>query len=411
MSDSIFLVGDDRSVTMAPSAAYDAEAELQLLLAENIHLLPGSQINQANPRRWLLIKREAGVPNHEGGGAWWSIDHLAVDQDAVPTFIEVKRACDTRARREVVAQMLDYAANGSAFWTPGQLRAWFEGDDPAGAMERLMGLLGPADDEPENVADAFWQTVGSNLGEGRIRLIFVADEIPASLQRLVEFLNEQMPRLEVLALEIRQYRVPGSRTGALVPRLVGQTSRAQAAKERTASTTARPTPWTAEEVLQFIAEAGEHAAAVSGAVGDWAAAHPFIQITGGTGRSYPSFTMYVRPGAGTTGMRGVLSIYGSPPGGTPMLEIRVAAMCQVPPYDGAQARARLTADLRALGIPRLDAEHILIDKRPNIPLDQLTGGRIERLLALVDRWITDVHAQSGDPVEAAAGLSSAVAGA
>lgn len=42
----------------------------------------------------------------------WSLDHLVVDQDAVPTFVEVKRASDTRARREVMAQMLDYAAKG-----------------------------------------------------------------------------------------------------------------------------------------------------------------------------------------------------------------------------------------------------------------------------------------------------------
>jgi hypothetical protein len=49
------------------------------LLEANVHLLPGAQINRENPRRWLLIKREAGVPNREGGGGWWSIDHLAVD--------------------------------------------------------------------------------------------------------------------------------------------------------------------------------------------------------------------------------------------------------------------------------------------------------------------------------------------
>jgi hypothetical protein len=162
----------------------------------------------------LLIKREAGIPDHEGGGAWWSIGHLAVDQDAVPTFVEVKRASDTRSRREVVAQMLDYAANGSVFWTPEQLRGWFEGDDPQGAMKRLVEFLDPSEEEPENVADSFWQGVGANLREGRIRLVFVADEIPASLQRLVEFLNEQMPRVEVLAVEIRQYPATGSKTGA-----------------------------------------------------------------------------------------------------------------------------------------------------------------------------------------------------
>lgn len=69
MSDSIFLVGDHGSLTEASSTAYNVEAELQELLADNVHLLPGAQINRDNPRRWLLIKREAGVPNHEGGEA------------------------------------------------------------------------------------------------------------------------------------------------------------------------------------------------------------------------------------------------------------------------------------------------------------------------------------------------------
>ena len=121
-----------------------------------------------------------------------------------------------------------------------QLRAWFEGGDPDSATERLVAMLEPSDDEPATVAGAFWQAVGSNLKEGRIRLVFVADEIPASLQRLVEFLNEQMPRVEVLAVETRQYRADGSKSGALVPRLIGQIARAQAAKERSATTYAAP---------------------------------------------------------------------------------------------------------------------------------------------------------------------------
>jgi len=396
MSDSIFVVGDDGSLTEAPSTAYNAEAELQELLAANIRLLPGAQIDRDNPRRWLLIKREAGVPNREGGGGWWSIDHLAVDQDAVPTFVEVKRASDTRARREVVAQMLDYAANGSVFWTPGQLRSWFEDDDPEGALERLVGWLDPSEEEPETVADDFWQAVGTNLKEGRIRLIFVADEIPASLQRLVEFLNEQMPRVEVLALEIRQYRAAGSSSGALVPRLVGQTSRAQAIKEPAAPSARRSTRWTADEVLESIAQAGEDAAEAAGAIRNWATAHPYIRITGGTGPSYPSITMSADTGRSTSRFRGVLSLYASPHGGQPMLEIRVKRMCRTPPYNGNETRARLVADLHALGVPRLETEDALIYKRPNIPLNELTGGRVERLLSLTDRWIEDVRAHAAE---------------
>jgi hypothetical protein len=36
-------------------------------------------------------------------------------------------------------------------------------------------------------------------------------------------------------------------------------------------------------------------------------------------------------------------------------------------------------------------------KRPNIPLDELTEGRIEHLLALVDQWINDIRAHTAEP--------------
>jgi hypothetical protein len=397
MSDSIFLLGDDGALTEVSSTPYDVEAELQELLADHVHLLPGAQINRDSPRRWLLIKREAGIPNQEGGGAWWSVDHLVVDQDAVPTFVEVKRASDTRARREVVAQMLDYAANGSAFWMPEQLRAWYEGDDPEAASERLAAWLDPSDDDQEGVAARFWDAVGANLREGKIRLIFVADEIPATLQRLVEFLNEQMPNVEVLAVEIRQYRAAGSKSGALVSRVVGQTSRAQAAKQRPAPPARRSARWNADEVLESIAETGDDAAAVASAVRDWAEKHPRIQVTGGVGLSYPSMTMSADSGRTRSRYRGVLSLYASPSGESPMLEVRVKRMCRTPPYNRTETRTRLITDLKDLGIPRLDAEETLADKRPNIPLNELSGGRAERLLSLVDRWIDDIRAHAGEP--------------
>ena len=44
----------------------------------------------------------------------------------MPTLVEVKRSDDTRIRREVVGQMLDYAANGVVYWPAERLRADFE---------------------------------------------------------------------------------------------------------------------------------------------------------------------------------------------------------------------------------------------------------------------------------------------
>ena len=41
-----------------------------------------------------------------------------------------------------------------------------------------------------------------NLAAKRLRLLFVADALPDELAHVVEFLNEQMPYIEVLAVEI-----------------------------------------------------------------------------------------------------------------------------------------------------------------------------------------------------------------
>jgi hypothetical protein len=89
--------------------------------------------------------------------------------------------------------------------------------------EKLTEFL-EGDMEPED----FWQLAQKNLQDRNIRLLFVADEIPTELQRIVEFLNEQMDRTEVLALEIKQFK-GGGRTG-LVPRVIGRTAEAQQKK-------------------------------------------------------------------------------------------------------------------------------------------------------------------------------------
>ena len=109
MSRSIFLLrGDDRLVEM-PESPYAAEAVLQALIAKFPGLLAGDQYAGDAPRLLLLVGREASLPDDEDAAGRWSVDHLFLDQDAVPTLVEVERSSDTRIRREVVGQMLDYA--------------------------------------------------------------------------------------------------------------------------------------------------------------------------------------------------------------------------------------------------------------------------------------------------------------
>ncbi len=57
----------------------------------------------------------------------------------------------------------------------------------------------------------------------------------------------------------------------------------------------RAAPWTAGEVPGHVGQVGQGAAA---AVCDWATAHPHLEITAGTGASYPSLTVYADCGRG-----------------------------------------------------------------------------------------------------------------
>ena len=152
------------------------------------------------------------------------MDHLLLDQHGRPTFVEVKRSSDTRIRREVVGQMLDYAANALVYWPQDRIRmmAATGAGGPEQLETRMLEFL-ELDEATDSTPDieAYWRTVERNLREGELRLLFVADEIPTELRRIIEFLNERMQTIEVLGVEIRQYE--GQNIRALVPRVIGQT--------------------------------------------------------------------------------------------------------------------------------------------------------------------------------------------
>jgi hypothetical protein len=133
----------------------------------------------------MLIRREAPV----GGG---DLDHLFVDHEAMPTLVETKQAANREGRRKVVAQMLDYAASAAGEWDASKLTAWLEERCEADGVEPAQALAA-LDPDPADPND-FWAQVEQNLRDGKVRLIFISDAIPESLQRIVEFLNERMSR-------------------------------------------------------------------------------------------------------------------------------------------------------------------------------------------------------------------------
>lgn len=50
--------------------------------------------------------------------------------------------------------------------------------------------------------EEFWSTIEENLRQGKVRMVFVADQLPKELVRIPEFLNEQMKPAEVLGVEV-----------------------------------------------------------------------------------------------------------------------------------------------------------------------------------------------------------------
>ena len=162
-------------------------------------------------------------------GARWAVDLLIVDQGAWPTLVEVKRGASSDLRRKVIGQMLEYAAHAAHAahtWTADELRKSFQTtassrqQNPKGLLEELLS------EEEQFDPDFFWEDVATNLAAGRLRLLFVADDLPDPLERVVEFLNAQMPDIEVLAVEIKRFGDGTNNT--FVPRVLGRTAKPQA---------------------------------------------------------------------------------------------------------------------------------------------------------------------------------------
>jgi hypothetical protein len=240
MNSKIYVSSKDGALIELSQQMYKSEDDLQKLIAEHHELLAGEQIDPVEPRLWILVKREMGVPSETDGGFRWSLDHLFVDQDAIPTLVEVKRSTNSEIRRKIVGQMLDYAANASMYWTADMLQKEFvnSNDDHVEAFTSL-GL-------DYDKADDFWTAVSENMRSGKMRLLFVSDEIPKELLSIIEFLNERMPDTEVLGLEVKQYLSKDNLT-TLVPAIVGNTPKAINVKGHRGV-------WTEAEFLERISE-------------------------------------------------------------------------------------------------------------------------------------------------------------
>lgn len=193
MAKELFVLTDNSKVEPLERQHYEWEQDLQALIAQNPELISRNRSNE-NPMLYL-VDREVGVYDKaEDQSESYSIDHLYVSADAVPVLVEVKRSSDTRIRREVVGQMLDYASHAS-LWNIDKLKS-------------LALANNPGTDILE--ADDFWDEVAINLKAERMRLVFVSDIIPDRLVPIIEFLDNHLDGIEVYGVSLTKYQSNGA---------------------------------------------------------------------------------------------------------------------------------------------------------------------------------------------------------
>jgi hypothetical protein len=373
VSGGVFLKRGEELIEMIEQP-YVLEDHLQELIERHPNLLAGDLVDPDAPRRWLLLSREAALASEEDGASRWSVDHLLLDQDAIPTLVEVKRSSDSRIRREVVGQMLDYAANAVTYWNLDLLRERYEenarvqGRDPETEIASLV-------DEADVDYGEFWERAKTNLRAGRIRLVFVADAIPTELQRVVEFLNERMSPTDVLAVEIRQYMGGGEQM--LVPRVLGQTAEARQQKR-----TARPRSSSPVDQQSFLEEFERRHGAAEAEVARQIIERShamFSRVTWGhasfspafdyNGHSYWPFRLYING----------------------KVEIQFQWMGGMPPFDREEKKRELLSKLNA--IPGVEITGDVLLRRPPIMVATLAPpGRLDSLFGVFEWFLAQAVA-------------------
>jgi hypothetical protein len=364
-SDEIFFIEAEqlRPLPARPMRAglfgRSLEEALQMLLQRYPQVIPGKQIDPASedPPRFVLLRREMPV-----GG--WSLDHLYIDQRGVLTLVETKLIQNPESRREVIGQVIEYAANANESWAYGRARQYateFWSKQGRGLDEVLLGEFGEDLD-----IEGFWSAVEENLKDGRIRLIIAADELRAEVRRMIEYLNREMQNAEVLGLELKCYGKESTPL-VLVPRLVGQT---QAGADRR-GTGPDVVLWTVDKLRRAFESLENEEGRRLQTVLDWAVSNRFL-IEGRT--QFPAF------GLRGKGEERILTVFSS---GLIFLFFEGRRY-----PGGAEERDMLVNDLKALGMldPDIVPGEVVSGRASTRKLSELDDNEFARLLDVLSRY-------------------------
>lgn len=183
-----------RILDRAELASGHTESWLQALIFENPDIVP---LDEIDPGAGIMVPlvRELALPK---AGAHVFLDVLGVSPNGRLILIECKLWRNPQARREVVAQIVEYAAllrRWSYADLTAQLKArhGFIGENPIYDRCRVASSLGEAD---------FTDQVAKSLRTGDFDLIVAGDGIREDMSAISEYLRDQGARLALVEFQV-----------------------------------------------------------------------------------------------------------------------------------------------------------------------------------------------------------------
>lgn len=177
--------------TSLKEQAYENEAELENVLAEHVELL-----REGDEPPLALVTSQLRVP---GSGV---ADLVLIDAAGIPVVVEVKLSRNPQSRREVIAQVFDYAATLTD-WTVDELNSQTEG-----CLEEALRSLSNGDDT--NFKER-WRSTGTNLRAGVVRVVVAVDQQTEDLSRIISYINDHSD-LDVRLTVVKKYSDPSGDT-------------------------------------------------------------------------------------------------------------------------------------------------------------------------------------------------------
>lgn len=343
------------------SAPYKAETELQHILVEEPSLISIEEVRESSG---VLITAVQEFPLDTG-----FIDILGFTANGDIAIIECKLATNLEIKRQVIGQVLDYAA-----------QLWgldYETLDEKVLLRKsknLVELVRESVQDPSWDEEEFRSNVQTALETGNFILIIVVDEIKDELSRIIRFVNNAGNlSFSFAALEMQRYS--HKQAEMLIPHVFGTVPPKKSRVNRS-----QKNKW--DETTFFSELTNKNSKCIDPAkkILDWAMLHNKItRVWWGEGTVLGSFVPIIDIGGKS---HQLFAVYTSG-----VLETYFAFYKYKAPFDSIEKRKDLLNRLNQINGVKLPEEGI--EKRPSIPLSIFNNPEALHELLNTFEWVIE----------------------